>query len=184
MMQYSKKQLNKTSKFLSYVLRHKPSAIGLQLDNFGWALISELIDKAEKDIMLNQLLIEKITSTNNKKRFQISDDGLYIRANQGHSIKVDLQLIAKIPPTKLFHGTATRFLESIQKQGLKSGQRHHVHLSVNIDTAISVGRRHGNPIILEVDAGTMHQQGYAFFLSNNNIWLTEYVPPQLLKKLN
>ncbi len=182
-MQYSKKQLDKTSKFLSYILRHKPDAIGLQLDKFGWALISELINKAENDITLTQSLIEQTVVTNDKKRFQISDDGLRIRASQGHSIRVDLQLEPQQPPAKLFHGTATRFLESIQKEGLMAGQRNHVHLSTDIDTATAVGQRYGKLVILEIDAGAMYQQGYKFFLSNNNVWLTEHVPPQLLNKI-
>jgi len=180
-MEYSKNQLTKTSKFLSFVLRHKPEAIDLQLDDSGWALISELICKADKELNLTPSLIKQTAITNDKKRFQISEDDLRIRASQGHSIKVDLQLTPQEPPAVLFHGTATRFLESIQREGLKAGQRHHVHLSTNIDTATAVGKRYGKPVILEVDAGAMHQQGHEFFLSENGVWLTEHVPTNFLK---
>lgn len=135
-----------------------------------------MINKADKELDLTPSLIEQTCITNDKKRFQVSDDGLRIRASQGHSINVDLKLIPKEPPAVLFHGTAKRFLESIQREGLKPGQRNHVHLSTNIDTAIAVGKRYGKPIILEVDAGVMHQQGYEFFLSDNNVWLVNNVP--------
>lgn len=180
-MDYSKSQLNKTSKFLSFVLRHKPDAINLRLDSSGWASISELISKADPDLNLTPSLIKRTAVTNDKKRFQISDDGLRIRASQGHSIKVDLQLSPQEPPSVLFHGTATRFLESIQQEGLKAGQRHHVHLSTDIDTANAVGKRYGKPTILEVDAGAMHQQGFEFFLSENDVWLTEFIPIRFIK---
>jgi putative RNA 2'-phosphotransferase len=179
-MEYSKNQLTKTSKFLSFVLRHKPEAISLQLDDSGWALISDLINKADKELNLTPSLIEYTAATNDKKRFQISDDRLRIRASQGHSIKVDLQLMPQKPPTILFHGTATRFLASIQKEGIKAGQRHHVHLSTDEDIATSVGTRYGKPVILEVDSISMYKKGYDFFLSENNVWLVEKVPPEFI----
>ena len=182
-MKYSKKKLTKASKFLSFVLRHKPNAIGLQLETSGWASISELISKADKKLTLTHSLIEQTVISNDKQRFQISDDGLRIRASQGHSIKVDLQLTPQEPPAKLFHGTATRFLESIRKGGLKAGQRNHVHLSTDIDTANAVGKRYGKPVILEVDASAMHQQGFEFFLSENGVWLTNAAPPKFLSVL-
>ena len=180
-MQYSKNQLTKASKFLSLVLRHKPDVIGLQLDSSGWASISELVNNADKELMLTQDLIRQTVASNDKQRFQISDDGLRIRASQGHSIKVDLQLKPQEPPAKLFHGTAMRFLESIHKEGLKAGQRHHVHLSTDIDTATAVGKRYGKPVILEVDAAAMRQQGHEFLLSENNVWLTKSVPYTYIK---
>lgn len=179
-MTASKQELNKASKFLSFVLRHKPESIQLMLDDQGWANISELIDKAKPQIDFSTQLIQQIVANNDKKRFALSNDGLHIRANQGHSIKVDLQLTAKEPPAVLYHGTATRFLESIQKEGLKAGQRHHVHLSTDIDTATAVGKRYGKPVILKVDAGAMHQQGHEFFLSENGVWLTEHVPSSFI----
>jgi putative RNA 2'-phosphotransferase len=179
-MEYSKNQLTKTSKFLSFVLRHKPEAIGLQLDDSGWALISELIRKADKELNITPSLIERTATTNDKKRFQISANGLYIRASQGHSIKVDLQLTPQEPPAALFHGTATRFLESIQKEGLKAGQRQHVHLSTDIDTAYAVGKRYGKPIILKIDSELMSKHGCIFYISDNNVWLTDNVPSKYI----
>jgi len=176
----SKKSLTKASKFLSLVLRHKPDAIGLTLDVEGWTSISELIDKAQSQIPLTKELIEQIVSTSDKQRFKISDDGLMIRASQGHSIKVDLKLLPKEPPAVLYHGTATRFIDSIKQEGLKPGQRHHVHLSTDVATATAVGKRYGKVVILKVDTKSMHQQGYKFFLSDNNVWLTEHVPPPYL----
>lgn len=183
-MEYSQNQLNKTSKFLSFVLRHQPEAIDLTLDDSGWALISEIIDKADSKLNLSYELIEHTTITNDKKRFLISDDGLRIRANQGHSIKVDLQLSPEEPPTLLFHGTATRFLDSIKQEGLKAGQRQHVHLSTDKETASAVGKRYGKLVMLKVNANDMYQQGYEFFLSENGVWLTASVPPNFLSVQN
>lgn len=178
------KQLDKVSKFLSFVLRHKPEAINLELDTQGWAGISDLIEKASSEIPLTAELIKQFVVTNDKQRFSLSEDGQRIRANQGHSIKVDLDLTPKTPPTNLYHGTATRFLPSILEKGLQPGQRHHVHLSIDIETATSVGQRYGKPVILQVASGEMYQQGYVFFLSKNGVWLTECVPPELLQKAN
>lgn len=180
----SKSNLTTASKFLSLILRHKPDAINLTLDAEGWALISELIDKAKPQIALSKGLIEQIVSTSDKQRFKISDDGLMIRANQGHSVKVDLKLSPKQPPTVLYHGTATRFLDSIKQNGLKPGQRHHVHLSTDVDTAAAVGKRYGKVIILEINAEAMHKQGCRFFLSDNKVWLVDHVPPQYLKEVS
>lgn len=148
----NKKQLNEISKFLSYVLRHEPHAIDLKLDSEGWASIESLIAGAAKDgRILNSALIQTVVSTSDKKRFSISDDGLLIRAVQGHStVSVSLQHVEKEPPEFLYHGTATRFLESIRLQGLIAGSRHHVHLSQDIPTAITVGQRHGKPVILKI----------------------------------
>jgi putative RNA 2'-phosphotransferase len=179
-MNKSSSELKSASKFLSYVLRHSPEDIGLELDAEGWALIAELINKARPRKSLSQELIEHIVATNDKQRFKISSDGLSIRANQGHSTKVDLKLKPQEPPLELYHGTAIRFSDSIRKDGLKPGKRHHVHLSTNVVTATAVGQRHGKPIVLKVDAKSMHQQGYAFFLSENGVWLTDTVPPEFL----
>lgn len=176
----SKQELTKASKFLSFVLRHKPDSIEIILDKQGWTNISELIDKAKPQIILSIPLIQQVVASNDKKRFALSDDKLRIRANQGHSIKVDLELTAKEPPAILYHGTATRFLDSINQQGLKAGKRHYVHLSTNINTATAVGKRYGKPVILEIDAGAMHQEGHEFFLSENEVWLTQSVPKNYL----
>lgn len=177
-MRVSKSELERTSKFLSYVLRHCPEDIGVFLDPDGWASISELINKAKSQIVLSEALIKKVVETSSKQRFKISDDGQKIRANQGHSVEVDLKLIQSEPPAELFHGTATRFLNSINQEGLRPGQRHHVHLSTDIDTATSVGKRYGKPVILKIDAENMFKQGYSFYLSDNQVWLTDHVPPE------
>lgn len=173
-------ELKQISKFLSYVLRHCPEDIDLNLDPEGWVPIAELINKTQPKMKINQELIQQVVSTSDKQRFKISDDGLNIRANQGHSIKVDLNLIPKEPPPILYHGTATRFLNSIKQEGLKSGQRQHVHLSTEIDTANKVGQRYGKPAILKINSGNMFKQGHTFFLSDNNVWLTEHVPTEYL----
>ncbi len=173
------KAINKASKFLSFVLRHEPEAIGLNLDPNGWANIDDLItnaSSAEQGMQLDKELINKVVSDNDKKRFIISEDGQNIRANQGHSIKVDLELKPTKPPVTLYHGTATRFLDSILKEGLKPGQRQHVHLSTNFETATQVGQRYGKPVILKVNALAMFEQGHQFFVSENGVWLTKNVP--------
>ncbi len=180
--QASKKQLEKTSKFLSFVLRHKPEAIGLELDPNGWVDLAELMEKASPEISLDRDLIEQVVASSDKQRFALSDDGERIRANQGHSVKVDLELTPKEPPAVLYHGTATRFLPSILKEGLRPGQRHHVHLSTDVETARSVGKRHGDPVILCVSATEMHLKGHLFFLSDNGVWLTDEVPPAFLRE--
>ncbi|TQF67813.1 RNA 2'-phosphotransferase [Pseudoalteromonas luteoviolacea] len=183
-MSNPKTELKNISKFLSYVLRHCPEDIDLDLDSEGWACISELISKAQPKIQLTQSLIVEVVSTSDKQRFKISDDGLKIRANQGHSIKVDLNLTLQEPPAALYHGTATRFLDSILDKGLISGKRHHVHLSTDIATAIAVGQRYGKPTILKVNSASMFKQGYKFYISDNNVWLVDNVPPKYLSLEN
>jgi putative RNA 2'-phosphotransferase len=171
---------NKISKFLSFILRHKPDAIDLVLDEQGWVDIDELISKAnqsKESIALDRSLILAVAESNDKKRFAISEDGLRIRANQGHSINVDLQLKPVTPPEFLFHGTATRFLDSILREGLQPKERQYVHLSKDIETATAVGRRYGKPVILKIKALLMHEQGFRFYLSENGVWLTNLVKP-------
>lgn len=172
--------LEKTSKFLSLVLRHEPEKIGLQLDQQGWAAIDELLSKANPHLPLTHALLHQIVSTSDKQRFAISEDGLRIRANQGHSVQVELDLPPQTPPELLYHGTATRFLDSIRQQGLLRGERHHVHLSAQIDTALTVGKRHGQPVILTIKAAQMQQAGHVFFCSQNSVWLTDHVPVEFL----
>ncbi|UVL28033.1 RNA 2'-phosphotransferase [Pseudomonas donghuensis] len=178
----SSKQLNETSKFLSYVLRHEPQAIGLQLDSEGWADIDFLIAGAAKDgRTLDTALIQAVVSSSDKKRFSISDDGQRIRAVQGHSTSnVSLQHIEKEPPEFLYHGTATRFRESIRQQGLIAGSHHHVHLSQDRSTAIAVGQRYGKPVVLKIEALRMYQQGFKLFQAENGVWLTSHVPEKFL----
>lgn len=177
--------ITQASKFLSYVLRHKPEAINLQLDAHGWANLNELISKCNSSSEckgLDHELIQEIVRTNDKKRFCLSEDGQFIRANQGHSIHVDLGLKPIKPPEILYHGTATRFLESILKEGLKPQARQHVHLSTEIETAVAVAQRYGKPVILRVEAGRMFEQGFTFFLSDNGVWLTESVPTAFINE--
>ena len=176
------KSHTQTSKFLSLILRHKPEQIGLQLDQEGWAKIAELIEAAQQhDVRLDQALLHVIVEQNDKKRFQISDDGLNIRAVQGHSTPtVQREMIAIEPPQHLYHGTASRFMESIQAQGLIAGQRHYVHLSENKETALNVGQRYGKPILFLIDTIQMHKDGFAFYQAENGVWLTKHVPTQYL----
>ena len=166
----------KLSKFLSLVLRHQPEAIGLILDEHGWADVDELLRLANAaGRRFDRTLLERIVAENDKKRFAFSDDGLRIRANQGHSVEIDLALTAMEPPEFLYHGTATRFLESIRATGLNSGSRQHVHMCSDEATAIRVGQRHGKPAILIIRAQEMAAAGYKFYLSANGVWLTESV---------
>lgn len=175
-------RLTDTSKFLSYILRHEPDAIGVQLDREGWLDLHALIEGAAGvGRSLDIALIEEVVEANDKKRFALSEDGKRIRAVQGHSTAtVTLPHVEATPPTVLYHGTATRFLESIQQQGLIPGQRHHVHLSQDEATACEVGTRYGNPVVLIVQAMKMHVQGHRFFQADNGVWLTETVPAKFL----
>ncbi|QQE11828.1 RNA 2'-phosphotransferase [Planctomycetota bacterium] len=174
------KSMDNISKFLSFVLRHKPETIGLELDEHGWVDVDELIKKAQSECELTFELLERVVEESDKKRFAFSADMQNIRANQGHSVKVDLQLEAKKPPRMLYHGTATRFVDSIMQEGLKAGSRHHVHLSVDVATATAVGKRYGKPCILEVAAGEMFEKEFEFFVSENGVWLTEKVPVKFI----
>ncbi|KAG8154326.1 RNA 2'-phosphotransferase [Burkholderia catarinensis] len=174
------------SKYLSYLLRHEPQAIGLQLDPEGWADIGELIAGAARHgHRLDRATIETVCATSDKQRFALSDDGRRIRAVQGHSTSVvQRRYPAAQPPERLYHGTATRFLDSIRAQGLKPGARHHVHLSPDIRTALAVGTRYGVPVILEIDAQRMHRQGHTFFVAENGVWLTDAVPAECLTPID
>ncbi|MFO0968239.1 MAG: RNA 2'-phosphotransferase [Gemmataceae bacterium] len=173
--------LVQTSKLLSLVLRHKPEEIGLSLDANGWADIDELIRLANQSgHSLTRSLLEQVVAENDKKRFALSADGRRIRASQGHSVDVDLALEPAEPPEVLFHGTASRFLDSIRAQGLHSAQRQHVHLCADRETALKVGRRHGRPVVLVIRAREMAAAGHRFFVSANGVWLTDAVPPAFL----
>lgn len=177
-----KNTLQKTSKFLSYVLRHQPEAIGIRLESDGWIDIKTLITQANQHgESLTHERILQVAETSDKKRFTVSEDGLKIRAAQGHSTQqVQVNHTEKEPPELLYHGTATRFLESIKAQGLISKSRHHVHLSADEETAIAVGKRHGKPIVLIIKAHLMCEKGFKFYLSDNNVWLTESVPVEFI----
>jgi putative RNA 2'-phosphotransferase len=170
------------SKFLSLVLRHQPEKIGLVLDAEGWADIDELIGKAQQSgVPVTREILDAVVENNDKQRFAISEDGRRIRAQQGHSIEVELGLDPVAPPDVLFHGTAENSVESIRIQGLIAGKRQHVHLSPDEETAVRVGTRHGRPVVLRVHTGRMHRDGFTFYLSGNGVWLTEVVPAQYLE---
>lgn len=176
------KQLKQISKFMSLVLRHKPETIGLQLNENGWADVHELIDKMNAtgaDVTLE--LINNIVETNDKKRFVFNEDKTMIRANQGHSIDVELNLKEVQPPELLYHGTVEKFVEAIRKDGLKKMERHHVHLSRDMETAVNVGSRRGKPFILTIESAKMYADGHKFYLSENEVWLTDEVPVQYIR---
>ena len=174
-------EILRMSKFLSLVLRHKPELIGLTLDQNGWASVEDLIWLANRHgIRLTRPLLMQIVADNEKKRFALSDNGERIRASQGHSVKVDLGLPPALPPEILYHGTASRFLESILAGGLHSANRQHVHLSPDVATAMRVGQRHGSPVVLVIRSGEMAVAGHTFFVSANGVWLTDRVPQEFI----
>lgn len=169
-------KLNKLSIFISLILRHKPETIGIQLDEHGWADVEELINGINSTSRtIDMDILDEIVRTDNKQRYSFNDDKTLIRANQGHSIPVDVELEEKEPPEFLFHGTASRFLYPIMRDGLKPMSRLYVHLSKDIETAIKVGKRHGEPVVLKVDTKKMYEDGVKFYLSQNGVWLTKYV---------
>lgn len=175
------KERKRKSKFLSLILRHRPEIIGLALDDNGWASVEELLSKAPRGhISLSFEELKEVVDNNDKKRFAFSDDFRKIRANQGHSLTVDLKLEEKTPPGLLYHGTAVQNLDSIKGQGLIKGQRHHVHLSADKETALKVGGRHGKPVILTISAMNMYQSGIKFYQSENGVWLTDNVAVQFI----
>lgn len=181
----TKNKVVATSKLLSLILRHEPQLVGLTLGEGGWVRVDELLARcaqANKPISLEML--HEVVATSDKKRFALSEDGLFIRANQGHSVEVDLGLSASTPPERLYHGTASRYLEAILAQGLQRQARHHVHLTSRLDVAISVGQRHGQPVVLEVDSWQMHLDGYQFFQSDNGVWLVEAVGVRYMRLLS
>jgi putative RNA 2'-phosphotransferase len=176
------RSLVRTSKFLSLVLRHRPEAIGLTLDENGWADIEELLVAAKQSgHRLNRALLLRVVKENDKRRFAFSEDKTKIRASQGHSIDVDLELQPSEPPELLYHGTVRGFLASIMQQGLQSGTRQHVHLSPDRKTATTVGQRRGSPVILTIESAAMHTDGYEFYLSANGVWLTDEVPVRYIR---
>ena len=181
----SDKQLTGTSRFISLILRHKPETIGITLDEHGWADVKELIDGINRSSghTLDMELLEEIVRTDEKQRYSFNEDHTLIRANQGHSIPVDVELQEMTPPDTLWHGTGEKYVSSIDVQGLIPKSRLYVHLSSDIDTARTVGSRHGNPVIYEIDCHAMVRDGYRFFLSANHVWLTKEVPAQYMKKL-
>ncbi|QDW23889.1 RNA 2'-phosphotransferase [Pedobacter sp. KBS0701] len=170
------------SKLLSYILRHSPETIKLKLDENGWADVNELIAKFDLyNLTLDLELLQYVVENNDKKRFSFNEDKTRIRANQGHSIAVELNLNETEPLEYLYHGTVEKFLPDIKAQGLQKLSRQHVHLSADKETANKVGGRRGKPVILIVNSGAMHREGYKFYLSANNVWLTDVVPAEYIE---
>lgn len=175
-------RLVKISKYLSKHLRHQPARIGLQLAPGGWVAVDELLAACKKHTFpITRLELNEVVSSNDKKRFSFDSTGTLIRANQGHSVEVDLQLESTSPPDVLYHGTGHGAVESILRDGLRKMSRHHVHLSSDIPTAKKVGARHGRPVVFLVDAARMHKDGHQFYCSENGVWLVNCVPPNYLQ---
>jgi putative RNA 2'-phosphotransferase len=175
------KQHTTISKFLSLVLRHQPETIGVTLDPEGWIAIDELLTAAAAHgTTITRELLSEVVASSDKQRFAISADGQRVRANQGHSVEVDLKLAPIAPPEQLFHGTVAKFLDSIRQSGLIKGQRQHVHLSADRPTAEKVGQRRGQPVILRIAAGRMQRDGHHFYRSENGVWLVDAVPVEYL----
>lgn len=170
--------LEKDSKYLSLILRHKPEIIGITLDEHGWANVKELIQGINKTRHFTMGMLEKIVETDEKQRYSFNREKTLIRANQGHSINVDVELEEAIPPDVLYHGTATKYISSILYQGILHKNRLYVHLSKDIETAIKVGSRHGDVVILKIDAKQMYNDGIKFYLSKNGVWLTNDIDPK------
>lgn len=172
----------RTSKFLSYVLRHNPDALGLELDPGGWADVDTLLERARRDgRLIDRTLLEDVMVYGEKERFSLSEDGTKIRANYGHSIDVDLDLRATPPPPHLYHGTAEHTLPTIREEGLRPQSRQYVHLSPTSDEARRVGSRHGSPVVLTVNAQALHEAGHSLYRSTDAVWLTDRVPPSFLQ---
>jgi putative RNA 2'-phosphotransferase len=180
----NEKRLVKISKYLSKHLRHQPERLGLTLEDGGWVKVEELLRAcALNNFTISLEMLKETVEKNEKQRFSFNETGEKIRANQGHSVEIDLQLKPQTPPAKLFHGTAERNISMIEEHGLLKMARHHVHLSDDTETARKVGMRYGKPVIFEIDTGGMLAEGFEFYVSENGVWLVETVPPRFLKIL-
>ena len=178
----NEKETIKASKFLSLILRHEPERVGLKLGEAGWVSVEELLQAVNRHgVALSLEQLKHVVATSDKKRYAFSEDGLRIRANQGHSVEVDLQYPQQTPPEILYHGTATRFLDGIRKDGLQKMGRHDVHLSAETKVTLQVGGRHGKPVLLTIRAGDMHRAGFVFRCSTNGVWLVERVPTEFIE---
>lgn len=169
-----------TSKYISLILRHKPEVIGISLDEHGWANVKDLIDGVNKTHKLDMAALEKIVNTDEKQRYSFNEDKTMIRANQGHSVNVDVELEEVEPPEFLWHGTGEKYVKSIRETGLVPKSRLYVHLSDSYGTAILVGARHGKPMVFCIKSGQMYADGYKFYRSKNGVWLTKFVPVEYL----
>lgn len=176
--------LTNISRYLSLILRHKPEVINITLDEHGWANVDDLIKGIAKKYEFNMAMLEEIVRTDNKQRYSFNDDKTLIRANQGHSISVDVELKESIPPEILWHGTAEKYVESINISGLIPKSRLYVHLSKDSNTAISVGKRHGKVVVFKIFSKQMYDDGYKFYLSENEVWLTKKVPNKYLEMVS
>jgi len=177
----SEKESVRISRFLSLVLRHQPETLGVALDGHGWTDVAALLEKMKsKGWTIDRDILDHVVAANSKKRFAYDETGTKIRASQGHSVDVDLAYEPSAPPELLYHGTGEKSLASILKTGLDKRSRRHVHLSSDKRTAVTVGSRHGKPVVLEVRAGEMQRKGRVFYLSANGVWLTDSVPPEFL----
>jgi len=177
----NKETHTKISKSLSYWLRHRPEAIGIIIGKDGWVDVSDLIDKAQSKLEFNLDDLKEVVKNCDKQRFKLSEDFSKIRANQGHSADVKIDFKEVVAPPVLYHGTVSQFIDSIKKKGLIPGKRHHVHLSKDIETATKVGERRGKPIILEIDAKAMQDDWIKFYISDNGVYLTDFVPKKYIK---
>jgi putative RNA 2'-phosphotransferase len=174
----------KVSKYLSKHLRHQPERLGLTLAPGGWVSVSELLRTcANHQFPLTRDELNEVVAQNDKQRFSFDPTGELIRANQGHSVEIDLQLEPAAPPAVLYHGTSEKFVEAILLEGLRKMSRHHVHLSTDVETARKVGSRHGRPVVFQVDTQRMQAEGHLFYCSANGVWLVDHVSPQYLQRL-
>lgn len=174
--------LQNISKYISLILRHKPEVIGITLDEHGWANVQELIDGIVRDYSFDMDMLEEIVRSDDKQRYSFNEDKTLIRANQGHSIPVDVELERVVPLEYLWHGTGEKYTASIDETGLIPKSRLYVHLSGDIETAVKVGKRHGRPVVYRVDSGRMQRDGFEFFQSANGVWLIKQVPVEYLEK--
>ena len=175
------RDVTQSSKFLSLILRHEPAKFGVVLDEAGWTDVTALLEVCRRHgRAIDRALLEQIVATNDKKRFSFDETGARIRANQGHSVEVELGYEPAAPPALLYHGTATRFVDAIRAEGLKKMARHHMHLSADEATARSVGQRHGKPAVLTIDASAMTAAEFSFFLLTNGVWLVDHVPAEFI----
>lgn len=175
------KSLKQMSKLIALVLRHKPEQLGLTMDAHGWVSTEALIAKLNAIQPFTREILEQIVREDSKQRYAFSPDGAFIRANQGHSIPVDLGFVPRTPPEILWHGTGEKSWKRIQEEGLRPMSRQYVHLSPDPETAIAVGKRHGKPVLFVIDAAKMHRDGLLFYQSENGVWLTDAVPPEYLR---
>ena len=172
----------RTSRYLCLILRHKPEVIGITLDEHGWADVEALIEGVSRTHDLDREILERIVAEDEKGRYSFNEDHTKIRANQGHSVPVDVELEELVPPEVLFHGTGEKYVGSIDRQGLIPKTRLYVHLSDDYGTAVKVGQRHGRPVVYTVDSKRMQEDGYVFYRSVNGVWLTKEVPARYFKR--